>query len=515
MSSIKLFDDDLENIEAHLRVYKNKNLKNYRIEISKQIVLNKELLDYICKNVPNDVIYVNHSDNNIELFDEEETKVLVENVNSLRKDFNKNIEFNNGYSVEKALEASRKINKWVKKINSVKPDGTELSPFEKYLCAYQYVAEFEYKEGGKYDCRDLIPVLTGDKIVCVGFASILKEVCNRLGIPCAKQNIKWQDEDGTMHYHTNNVVVIKDDKYKINGVYYADACWDSYSKKRKTSFLVFSCMKYSDVEKLFPHFTFVTGDNEIVTSIYNDEYNDIKISNYYEIKKIRNEALEYLKQNKEFYLETFDDIVSDHLWDDKLKLKNIDTDTPKLAHAIQKLCNEMYRDILIFDHSRKETIDCLNYVLSGMYSCGFSKEDTYGFLMKIAKKTEPNEDLVTEFITNNQEVNRKLMIKLCESDDKSAKIVSTYKSKKKKSTLVDEDMLYDALKNIGTFYGLSEEDSRIYARNKIDNSADIASTADMFMKEGVENPIINLAKSMRIPSQRTDKQKADKEKENK
>ena len=150
-----------------------------------------------------------------------------------------------------------------------------------------------------------------------------------------------------------------------------------------------------------------------------------------------------------------------------------------------------------------------------MYSCGFSKEDTYGFLMKIAKKTEPNEDLVTEFITNNQEVNRKLMIKLCESDDKSAKIVSTYKSKKKKSTLVDEDMLYDALKNIGTFYGLSEEDSRIYARNKIDNSADIASTADMFMKEGVENPIINLAKSMRRPSQRTVKQKSDKEKENK
>ena len=83
--------------------------------------------------MPNDVIYVNHSDNNIELFDEEETKVLVENVNSLRKDFNKNIEFNNGYSVEKALEASRKINKWVKKINSVKPDGTELSPFEKYF----------------------------------------------------------------------------------------------------------------------------------------------------------------------------------------------------------------------------------------------------------------------------------------------------------------------------------------------------------------------------------------------
>lgn len=512
MQVIKLFDNNIENIVTILERHKRKDLSQYRIEISKQIALNKSLLEYICKSVPNDVLCVNYSDNNIELYDEEETKVLTKNVNYIRKNYKKNVEFSNGYSIEKAIEASRKINKWVKIISEVKEDGTKLSPFEKYLCAYQYVTNFEYKEGGKYDSRDLIAVLTGDKIVCVGFSSMLKELCNRLGIPCARQSIKWKDENGEMHYHMNNVVLLKDEKYGINGIYYVDSCWDSYSSKSNNSFLIYSCMKYSDVEKIFPYFQFLTGDNEIVSNIYNEEYQNIGAKYIQEIKNIQDETADYFKDNKNYYVEIFDDIVCDNLWDDKLKFTKVKLDMVGLAKGIEKLCDEMYKDIFLIQHSRPETINYLRYIFSGMHNYGFSKEQIHDILLKTAKNSEPKKSLLVEYISHVEETSKKLSDKLSKIDDESKQIMSNYNVRKKNASTISEGTFYEALKKIGHFYGLDEKECQAFARRKIDVSIIKASRIDDFDRNDLDNSIVNIANATRGSSTSSTKKKHGKEK---
>ena len=161
------------------------------------------------------------------LFDEEETKTLVNIYNALQEkgidlSFTLDSYGHSDVSLEKALEASRKLNDWVNEIKSARLAGKELSPYEKYLYAYDIVTKFNYKEvdegENKSISRTLMTVLTGDRIVCVGYASLLSEICNRLGIPCCEQFRK---------NHALCYVRIDDDKWGIHGIYVSDPTSDS------------------------------------------------------------------------------------------------------------------------------------------------------------------------------------------------------------------------------------------------------------------------------------------------
>mgnify|MGYP003293647335 CR=1 FL=1 len=61
-----------------------------------------------------------------------------------------------------------------------------LSPFEKFMIAYEYVTNYVYNEDGDMWHRTTshwVPVLEGDKIVCVGYASLLQALCDRIFSP--------------------------------------------------------------------------------------------------------------------------------------------------------------------------------------------------------------------------------------------------------------------------------------------------------------------------------------------
>lgn len=121
------------------------------------------------------------------------------------------------YSVEEAVMASRKLQEWVDVINSIK-NNKNLSVYEKYLYAYDIVTSFVYHEVDKGKSktwsRQLIPILNGDRIVCVGYAAMLTELCKRLEIPCVS---KCVNKD-----HQICFVRIDDDKYNIHGIYVSD-----------------------------------------------------------------------------------------------------------------------------------------------------------------------------------------------------------------------------------------------------------------------------------------------------
>ena len=166
-----------------------------------------------------------------------------------------------------------------KVVDEIKSHGG--SPFEKFIEIYQFVTSHVYKENEqkRYASRDLISVLNGDDIVCVGFASMLKHMCTQVGIECSIVKCDNLKEDGEMSAsHACNMVYLKDSKYKIDGYYHVDATRDAIkNEKDKYKNYNFCLVPISDMEKT------------IKKSRYRDEMETIYHSNetemFYELFK--------------------------------------------------------------------------------------------------------------------------------------------------------------------------------------------------------------------------------------
>ena len=139
-------------------------------------------------------------------------------------------EYDNTYTGEEMLTAMAKAKLFIDEVKNSKA-----SPFEKYLMIYRYVSQRRYisNEETQGKTRDIISILNGDDIVCAGYANLLKWICNEVGIECETQDVNVGTEA-----HRNNRVYIKDDKYGLDGWFYADATWDShgYENSQRYSF---------------------------------------------------------------------------------------------------------------------------------------------------------------------------------------------------------------------------------------------------------------------------------------
>ncbi len=120
-----------------------------------------------------------------------------------------------------------------------------LSPLEKYLYVYNIVKQYkEYNENeeDKGASRDLYQILQNEYMVCVGFSTMLVDLCTRVGIPACSistaVDVSYDKSDAGKEqleipkpmekgYHARTQVYIKDPKYKIDGYYLADATWDN------------------------------------------------------------------------------------------------------------------------------------------------------------------------------------------------------------------------------------------------------------------------------------------------
>ena len=119
----------------------------------------------------------------------------------------------------------------------------QFTPFEAATFIHQYITtQFAYKENEDYlySPRSLVGVLTSDDIVCVGYASLTKAIIDRLNMPglqCSTFASKITSsidneavegiDKGVPSGHMQNLVIINDPSYDINGRYITDACWDS------------------------------------------------------------------------------------------------------------------------------------------------------------------------------------------------------------------------------------------------------------------------------------------------
>ena len=90
---------------------------------------------------------------------------------------------------------------------------------------------FRYNTNGLESSRVLPGIFNNQEIVCSGYASLVKAIIDKLGMPeleCDLVACKFVDEHNEiMESHCHNLVKIRDKKYGIDGYYVEDACWDS------------------------------------------------------------------------------------------------------------------------------------------------------------------------------------------------------------------------------------------------------------------------------------------------
>ncbi len=184
------------------------------------------------------------------LYTKDEVYVLLKNAEQLKKLYNFDLTFEGEFTVEQAVFASLQIDKWANEINNAKVNGYPLSPFEKFLYAYSICTQFKYNpsENG-LQSRSLIGVINSNYIVCVGYANLLKELCERIRIKCLNQRIKINGENEVSHL--NCCVLLEDEKYNIKGVYYSDPCWDNSHFGKYANTINYSLITYSNFDLVY------------------------------------------------------------------------------------------------------------------------------------------------------------------------------------------------------------------------------------------------------------------------
>ena len=158
-----------------------------------------------------------------------------------------NIDYDNIYINSDNMEVSLKnYLRFEKQLYEMIEPAKELSPFERYIFAYNKVKKFKkYRENeeDRESARNLYSILENKYMVCVGFAKMFGDLLNKLGIPnkdidldvdtsydeidASLKNIPVLDKTTEMVGHARRYVYIKDDKYDIDGFYISDPTWDN------------------------------------------------------------------------------------------------------------------------------------------------------------------------------------------------------------------------------------------------------------------------------------------------
>ena len=240
------------NIKEIIETLKKYNKNNQvKIAVLDKNILNQALMD------------LGYFDSNSEKYD---------NITIIPKSIKKD-----NISIKKYLEYEQLL------YTIVEP-AMNMSPFEKYIYAYDIVKRFKKYNTPKKDnknidnlpsevytniksySRDLYQILDNDYIVCVGFANFLGDLLTKLGIDnidlpvfvdvsstkATKQIDISKDEwknltpeekhklitkqqsyipKDDFSGHRRLMVHIKDEKYGIDGIYYSDPTWDNFIER--------------------------------------------------------------------------------------------------------------------------------------------------------------------------------------------------------------------------------------------------------------------------------------------
>ena len=203
--------------------------------------------------------------------------------------------------------SSKMYYEYEKYLTSLIEPAMDLSPFEKFLYAYNITKKYKkYNENQdiKDDSRNLYKLLDNEYMVCVGFSKLLIDLLNKLGIAATdistgvdvgfdnvdKNTFDIPDDVNVKRGHHARVRLhLIDPKYGIDGLYFSDPTWDN--NLDNDSYL-FSLMTAKEYDNLYRKNYVSTYDTELLYTSYSLE----------EFYKRVNYLLD--SENKMYYRET-------------------------------------------------------------------------------------------------------------------------------------------------------------------------------------------------------------------
>lgn len=331
--SIKQLEDESAYYKLIEKVFDYVNKSKFTIKIyirNRELFRKSGLIKRIPKNI-NLIIYCNYF--------EEANEYIVEE-----------------YNIEEYIKEEEIIEKMVGPIRD-----SNLSPFEKYLAVYDIVKKFKIYKDNETDSqasRNLKSILkdNNEYIVCLGYAKLLRELLNRIGIPnmCLGAKVDKSYKKGftmeniTINYngHARNLVKIDDDKYDIHGYYLTDATWDNHPELD----LFLHCLLTFDKLKESKYLEELRDEDLLLDFHSRDEFNE-KINFYVKrktsISKIDTKTAETMR------IKCYRDLI--------IKILNILKGTDKTTY--QELYNK-YHKLLNIDVYKTNSVDLEQIMIS-------------------------------------------------------------------------------------------------------------------------------------------------------
>lgn len=142
-----------------------------------------------------------------------------------------------------------------------------LSPFEKYIYAYNVVKNFkEYKDCEDASAsRDLYEIVNNEYMVCLGFTKLFGELLSMLDIPSfdfaaiiddsyddyfeEKEDLMVEKPTNFV-WHSRRYVHLIDEKYGIDGFYVSDPTWDNDLENDFYSFLAMTNKEEAEIFRM-------------------------------------------------------------------------------------------------------------------------------------------------------------------------------------------------------------------------------------------------------------------------
>ncbi len=303
----------------------------------------------------------------------------------------------------------------------------DMSPMEKFIYAYNVAKKYKpYKENkdNLFASRNLYDILEGDYMVCVGFAKLLMDLCEKLDIPCKSYGVDVDvgldrvptdaevlpDDVVTQSGgHARLEVNIVDSKYNVDGYYLSDPTWDNVMDNDTYNFAVMT----------------------------HDEYNGINRYNFLDFKNV--DELFFVNSVEEFYEKV-------NLWLNK-KLTEQEIDKQK---ELDKNIGEYKKHFVDFMNVLKKvdekTYEYFNYAYGNLYNIKTNASNMGNFQARIFEviNKKNNAELTTSYRSLNSAYSR-LMRDVEHYDRKEEKLEENLMDKLLKSIVTLDPQLYEQL----------------------------------------------------------------------
>jgi len=215
--------------------------------------------------------------------------------------------------------------------NDINSSG--FSPLERYIAVYNITKKFkEYKEDEKdlSQARYFKYFMNNDFMVCVGYAKMLEDLCERVGLNTYDYSLRVdvsydkgfskEEKIVDLKCHARIIVDIDDPKYNINGYYIADPTWDNFLEDDFYNYALMSfdktaqnkryvdltdedlIMNVKDIDEYIEKINYLLNRSIVETDIHLIKNKILKIikdlyPDYYKILKEKYDNLELVKDN--------------------------------------------------------------------------------------------------------------------------------------------------------------------------------------------------------------------------